>query len=74
MDNKRIESIETRLDGNNISNTSSNCYNTSTLNDISDCILNNNLSIKIKFLKHKKKNTTNISTAVLINNFKYYIL
>ena len=37
---QRIESIETRLDGNNISNTSSNCYNnTSTLNDISDCIL-----------------------------------
>ncbi|XP_022177189.1 uncharacterized protein LOC111038413 [Myzus persicae] len=36
---QRIESIETRLDGNNISNTSSNCYNTSTLNDISDNIL-----------------------------------
>jgi len=38
---QRIESIETCLDGNNISNTSSNCYNnnSSTLNDISDCIL-----------------------------------
>lgn len=36
---QRIELIETRLDV-NISNTSSSCnINTSTLNDISDCIL-----------------------------------
>lgn len=36
---QRIESIETRLEVNTISNTSSNCNNTSSLNEISDCIL-----------------------------------
>jgi hypothetical protein len=34
-----IESIETRLEVNTISNTSSNCNNTSLLNEISDWIL-----------------------------------
>jgi hypothetical protein len=34
-----IELIETRLEVNSISNTSSNCNNTSSLNEISDCIL-----------------------------------
>lgn len=36
---QRIESIETRLEVNTISNTSNNCNNTSSLNEISDCIL-----------------------------------
>ncbi|XP_060834943.1 uncharacterized protein LOC132917955 isoform X1 [Rhopalosiphum padi] len=36
---QRIELIETRLEVNTISNTSSNCNNTSSLNEISDCIL-----------------------------------
>jgi len=36
---QRIESIETRIDLNIISNTSSNCNITSALNDINDCIL-----------------------------------
>jgi hypothetical protein len=35
---QRIESIETRLEVNTISNTSSNCNNTSSLNEIIDCI------------------------------------